>query len=197
MNKYLLVILIFFLFNFFIFSSAFALQQVAGILLINVPIGGTNSVKYGLVNDGNETIKISLRAEGDAATYLSFPKTVDLPPHKMMYTDIVATIPTDYDKSLGGNLTGYVYALQEGEPGQVKINIQMKKLVNIVIPGLPSVIKEKTVTSIITNSLQQESFTPLTGLFVTSSSSLNYPIMFFLILIILAMGIYIIKIRRR
>jgi hypothetical protein len=200
MNRYLLIILIFFLFNPLIFSSVFALQQVAGALVINVPIGGSNSVKYGLLNDGNETIKISLRAEGDVVQYLSFLESVDLPPNKIVYTEITVTIPTDYDKSLGGNLTGYLYALQEGNPGQVKINIQMKKIVNIIIPGLPSVIKTTTTkitTTTITNNPKKEVQNSVTGLVVMSSSYLNYPIMIFLILIIAGMGIYIIKIRRR
>jgi hypothetical protein len=197
MNTYLLLILLFFLFNSFIFSNVFALQQVAGTLVMTVPIGESNSAKYGLVNDGNETTTITLRAEGDAAPYLSFPETVNLPPQKLIYTDITATIPDNYDKSLGGDLRGYVYALQEGTPGQVKINIQMKKLVNIIIPGLPAVIKETTTTTVIPNNPKKESQNSMTGLVVNPSLSLNYPIMIFFILIIIGMGIYIIKIRRR
>ena len=177
-------------------SSVNALLQVAGPLVITVPIGGSNSSRYGLINDGNETITVSLRAEGDVAPYLSFPGTVDLIPHKTVYTNITAKIPADYDKSLGGNLTGYVYALQEGKTGQVKINVQMKKLVNIIIPGLPSVAKEIT-TNIIMNSFQQGTQNPLSGLVVMFSSNSNSLILIILVLIILTMGIYIIKIRRR
>jgi len=117
-------------------QNAFALQQVAGALVIPVPIGGSNSARYGLMNDGNETITVSLRAEGDVAKYLSFPATVDLPSKKVVYTNITANIPTNYDVSLGRNITGYLYALQEGKSsGQVQINVQMMKSVTIVVSG--------------------------------------------------------------
>lgn len=199
MSKLLPIILIFILFNCFIFSSVFALQQVAGTLMFNITIGGSSSVKYGLVNDGNETITISLRAEGDVAPYLSFPEKVDLSPKKLIYTDITAKIPDDYDKSLGGELRGYIYALQEGTPGQVKINVQMKKLVNIIIPGLPAVTRTTTTipTTTILSNLKQEVKNPSTGLVVESSSFPIYPVMIFFVLIIVGMGIYIIKVRRR
>jgi len=117
-------------------QNAFALQQVAGALVIPVPIGGSNSARYGLMNDGNETITVSLRAEGDVAKYLSFPATVDLPSKKVIYTNVTATMPADYDVSLGRNITGYLYALQEGKSsGQVQINVQMMKSVTIVVSG--------------------------------------------------------------
>jgi hypothetical protein len=116
-------------------TNAFALQEVAGTIIISTPIGGTNSSKFGLLNDGNETITVSLRAEGDVAKYLSFPENVSLEPKKFVYTNITATIPADYDKT--GNITGFLYALQEGSPGQVKINIQLMKSVVISVYGQP------------------------------------------------------------
>ncbi len=116
--------------------SAFALQQIAGPLSFSVPVGSTGSAQYGLVNDGNETIFVKLRAEGDAAQYLSFPTTVELVPNKIVYTDIVANIPANYKGS--SNLSGSLYAVQEGKPGQVQINVQMKKSVTISVQGLTS-----------------------------------------------------------
>jgi len=143
-----IIVLLTFVFLIFLNTAiVFALQQVAGPLVITVSAGGSNSAKYGLVNDGNETITISLRAEGDVVPYLSFPATVDLPPKKLVYTDIVATIPKNYDTSLGGNLNGWLYALQKGEAGQVQINVQMKKNVTMIIPELPAVSREMSVTN--------------------------------------------------
>lgn len=117
-------------------TNALALQEVAGTIIISTPIGGSNSSRYGLMNDGNETITISLRAEGDAAKYLSFPENVSLEPKKLVYTNITAVIPSDYDTSLGRNITGTLYALQEGTSGgQTKINIQLMKNVTIMVYG--------------------------------------------------------------
>jgi hypothetical protein len=128
-------------------TNAFALQQIAGPLVISVPMGGSGSAEYGLINDENETITISLRAEGDVAKYLSFPATVDLQQNKIVYTNITAKIPANYNVSLGKNITGFVYALQEGKPGQVKINIQLQKSVTITVVEQ---IKESKQTSLLT-----------------------------------------------
>ena len=58
------------------FVSGF--QQIAGTLVIDAPIGGTGSAKYGLINDGEESITVKLRVDGDISRYISFPETVDL-----------------------------------------------------------------------------------------------------------------------
>ncbi|MCX6821902.1 MAG: hypothetical protein NTW30_03945, partial [Candidatus Aenigmarchaeota archaeon] len=113
--------------------GVFSLQEVAGPLVISVPIGGSNSAQWRLLNDGDQAITVSLTATGDAAKYLSFPATKDLPPGEIVYISITASVPSDYN--LGQNITGFLYALQEGQPGQVKINIQLMKSVTIMVTG--------------------------------------------------------------
>ena len=161
-------------------ANALALQEVAGTIIISTPIGGSNSSQYGLLNDGNETITVSLRAEGDIAKYLSFPANVTLEPKKFVYTNITASIPADYDKT--GNITGYLYALQEGSPGQVKINIQLMKSVVISVYGQP-----KQVTS----SQPNQAVSP-SGLITLISN--NYSIV---ILIVALIAIAFILMRRK
>jgi hypothetical protein len=181
-------------------SPVYALQEIAGPLVISVPIGGTGSAKFGLINDENETITVSLRAEDDVAKYLSFPATVDLEPNKIVYTDIIAKIPSDYDKSLGGNITGYLYALQEGKPGTVQVNVQMMKSITILIPGLESkpqtsqnVENPKTVETT-QPTLKTEQTSPITGLIaLVSSNSILIAIIVVLVVIIM---LIIIKRRR-
>ena len=119
-----------------LFSSVYALQQVAGTLRYNLVPDSKGVATFGLINDGNETISVKLRAEGDTAAYLTYPETVQLEPKKLTYANVTAYIPADYKGS--GNLTGYMYALQEGKPGQVQINVQMRKGVNILISGAPT-----------------------------------------------------------
>ena len=171
-------------------SPVFALQEIAGPLVISVPIGGTGSAKYGLINDENETITVSLRAEGDVADYLSFPATVDLEPGKIVYTDITAKIPANYDKSLGGNITGYLYALQEGNPGQVKINIQMQKNITITI-GQESA--SQTIENSKTTGTTHAVVSP-TGLFALGFN--NTIIIIILVIVIIAIMLVVIKKRR-
>ena len=123
--------------------SAFGLGQVAGKLVVFAPIGESNSTKFGLVNNENKTVTVNLSAEGEVAEYLSFQKTVKLPPKKITYILITATIPENYDTSNGGNLTGYLYATQKGESGQVSINVQAKKSITILIPDLVNVSNDE------------------------------------------------------
>ncbi|MCX6821778.1 MAG: hypothetical protein NTW30_03290 [Candidatus Aenigmarchaeota archaeon] len=146
-----------------------ALQEVAGPIIITVAAGGSNSSRYGLINDGNETVVVSLRAEGDVAKYLSFPQNVSLEPKKLVYVNVTASLPTDYD--LGQNITGFLYALQEGQPGQVKINIQLMKSITIIASPID---KNKT-------SSKQDS--PLTGFFASIS---NYSYVIVILVIALA-----------
>ncbi|OGI15163.1 hypothetical protein A3K63_03470 [Candidatus Micrarchaeota archaeon RBG_16_49_10] len=172
------------------FPGIFSLQQVAGTLAMTVPIGGSGSAKYGLLNDGNQTIKVALRADGDTASYLSFPETIELPPGKIIYVEVTAIVTDDYDESLGGELAGYIYALQEGKPGQVKLNIQMRKAVKITIPGLP-------VASSTTTTPEQTLEQPVleTGYAVKAPIQNALPITFF-VLMLIAIGIYMMKNRR-
>jgi hypothetical protein len=172
-------------------QHANALQQIVGPLVISVPIGGSGYAEYGLINDGNETITISLRAEGDVAKYLSFPKTVDLVPHKIVYTTITATIPEDYDTSLGGNITGYVYALQEGKPGMVKINVQLKKTVTIIVPGVTASGETKELSIQPTEELKQ--MAPVTGLVSLVSANSLVTVLFVVLVVVI---LIVVKIKK-
>ena len=184
MKKIIIIILA----SLMIASPVFALQEIAGPLVINVPIGGTGSAKFGLINDGNETITVSLRAEGDVADYLSFPATVDLEPGKIVYTDITTKIPADYKSS--GNISGFLYALQEGKPGQVKINIQMQKNITINV-GQQST--QQTVENTKAVESNQAVASP-TGLFALGFN--NSIIIIVLVIVIIAIMLVVIKKRR-
>jgi hypothetical protein len=164
-------------------TNAFALQQVAGTIIISTPIGGSNSAQYGLMNDGNETITVSLRAEGNAAKYLSFPSNVTLEPKKFVYTNITATLPSDYD--LGQNITGTLYALQEGTSGgQVKINIQLMKSVIISVYGQPKQVTSSEQTNQGASSQLNEANSP-SGL-VTLISNNSFVIVLVIALVVIA-----------
>jgi hypothetical protein len=116
-------------------SSCRALQEVAGTLVLTTPAGGSGVAKFGLMNDENATITVKLSAGGDAAKYLSFPATVDLPPKKIVYTNITANVPADFDASSGRNVTATLFAVQEGTQGQVQLNIRLSKKVVVTVAG--------------------------------------------------------------
>lgn len=123
------------LFLLFFVQNAYALQEMAGPLVINVPINGSGYAYFGLINDESQTISVSISSTGSAAQYLSFPSTVTLPPDQPVYVKIIATIPASYNVSSGTSLSGYLYATQQGSPGQVQINIQMQKNITVLLSG--------------------------------------------------------------
>lgn len=164
-------------------QSAYALQELAGPLAISVPIGGNNSVRWGLINDGNETITVTLSASGDAAKYITFPATVELVPHQTVYTNIAVNIPANYNISSGRNITGSLYALQQGKPGQVQINVQLTKSLTITV--IRGTAELQTSTAGNSNSIQSSQITGLGALF-----SGNYLAIF---LIFIAFAFFVIK----
>ena len=173
-------------------TNALALQEVAGPLVMSVPIGGSNSSRYGLLNDGNETINVSITADNNTVKYLSFPSTVELQPKKLVYVNITASIPADYDKT--GNITGFIYALQEGASGgQVQINVQMMKSVVISVYGQPKQTTSSGQTNQGTSSQSNEANSP-SGLITMTSN--NYSIVI-LVIVVIAIAFIIYKTKRK
>jgi len=94
--------------------------------------GDTYVYQWALNSELDKPVVVSLRAEGEAAELLSFPKTLELLPDEWSFFDIVVTIPEDHPNDVF--LVGYVTALLEGEKGgQVVFNIQMQKKFSLSI----------------------------------------------------------------
>lgn len=165
-----------------LFSSVYALQQVAGTLRYNLVPDSKGVATFGLINDGNETISVKLRAEGDTAAFLTYPETIQLEPKKLTYSNVTAYIPADYKGS--GNLTGYMYALQEGKPGQVQINVQMRKGVNILISGAPTGPAAEVSGSVGIIPEQEAPERAITGLTTLSTNSIVIGIGIFIIILL-------------
>lgn len=129
-------------------SLVSAFGEVAGPVVIYATVGGSGTGQWGLFNDNPVIAKLSV--QGDAAKYLSFPSNVSLEGNaKISYTTITANIPTNSGLKEGTNITGTLYALTEGQPGQVQINLQVTKNVFIIIGNPPkgSSSQSQTVTA--------------------------------------------------
>jgi hypothetical protein len=172
-------------------TNALALQEVAGQLVISVPIGGSNSSQFGLLNDGNQTINVTLRADGSASSFLSFPTSVTLVPKKLVYTNITATIPTDYGTV--GNLTGTVYALQQGASGgQVQINVQLSKSVVISVYGKP-IQSSSSQTGQSTSSGQNAAASSQGVVGTVSDNSTLIVVVVVLVLVVVALALLLVR----
>jgi len=115
-------------------SSSYALQEVAGKITLQMKPGETQNLNWGLLSDSNDTITVSLSASGNGSQFLSFPKSVSLPPHQVVTVPVTATIPSDYNGQ--SELTPYLFATQAGQQGGPTIlNVQVMKIVTLDING--------------------------------------------------------------
>lgn len=107
-----------------------AFGEIAGPVVIHVAVGGSNSSNWGIFN--NESINVVISAQGDGAQYISFPQSVTLlPNNQITWIPITASISSDYNGQT--NITGSIYALTQGQPGQVQINLQLEKHFQILV----------------------------------------------------------------
>jgi hypothetical protein len=111
--------------------SAFAFGEVAGMVIIRTPLGGSGVGTWGIAH--NETVSVALRVEGNAASFISLPNEITVTPDQMYWVNVTAHVPADYNVSKGTNITGTMYATLKGAPGQVQINLQLSKTVIIMV----------------------------------------------------------------
>lgn len=137
-------------------STVFAFGEVTGPVVIYAPVGGSGVGQWGLVN--NETVTLQLRIEGDAAKYISLPSEVTLQPTGIYWVNVTANIPSNYDKSQGTNITGDMFALREGTPGQVQINLQLEKHVYILVDQTAPSTSSAPIASAPVQSVQNNLF---------------------------------------
>jgi len=158
-NKIYVLIVTTVLFLGFSLGDSYALQQIAGLLEININPGETKSVEWGLISDyPDRVITVHLRAEGQGSEFLSFPTSMEIPPNTMVSIKVTAAIPENYVGE--PSLKPILYAIERGEEGgPTIINIQMKKFLSLNIS-----VKEKSELKIDTTPTQetpkQETITP-------------------------------------
>ena len=164
-------------------ATVFAFGEVAGPVVIHVPLGGSNTSSWGIFN--GEAIDAKVSAEGDVTKFISFPEKVSLEGNNRIYwVNITAKIPADYNLTQGTNITGTLYALTEGKPGQVQINLQVKKTIQIIVEQ-PQVSEENMFSNY------------LTGLFALQAYSIPVVGIVAAIALVVLLGIfYIVKIKK-
>ena len=181
-------------------SLVSAFGEVAGPVTIYVPVGGgTNTGQWGIFNGDPIDAKIS--AQGDATQYLSFPDSVSLSGNNQIaYVTIIATIPADANLPEGTNITGTLYALAQGQPGQVQINLQVKKILFIIIGNPPEGTSQVQNSPQIssqsqTQSAVQSTSNPLTA-FVSYLPQLDYSLVIVVVLGIVIFLVFVFISRR-
>ncbi len=127
--------------------NSYALQEVAGKVILKLNPGEKQTFSWGLLSDDNSAITVSLSATGEGSKFLSFPESVTLSPQKIVYVSVDVNVPPDYSGK--SELTPILSATQQGEQGgPTVLNIQVQKIVtmdistsqsNSAVPEFPSV----------------------------------------------------------
>jgi hypothetical protein len=114
-------------------TQSYALQQVAGKIIIETMPGETETFSWGLISDKNGSSTVNITADGMGAEYLSFPENVTLAAGgQITYIPVNVSIPANYtgDKELTPSIT----ATEAGKQiGQTIINIAMSKVLCVII----------------------------------------------------------------
>jgi len=111
----------------------YALQQVAGNIVVEIKPGETKTFNWGLLTEKNESSTINITANGIGAEFLSFPENVTLAASgQTNYIPVNVNIPSNYTGAK--ELNPSIIATEAGEEvGATIINIAMSKPLCIAI----------------------------------------------------------------
>jgi hypothetical protein len=139
---------------------SYALQQLAGNIIIETMPGETETFNWGLISDKNASTTVNITADGTGAEFLTFPENITLPAgENVTYLPVNVSIPANYagDKELTTTIT----ATEAGEEvGQTIINIGVSKILCVIV-GAENDATTMTTSTTATNSQQQQNTTRL------------------------------------
>lgn len=114
-------------------GQSYALQQIAGNIIIETMPGETETFSWGLISDKNGSSTVNITADGMGAEFLSLPENVTLAAgEQITYIPVNVSIPANYtgDKELAPSIT----ATEAGEEiGATIINIAVSKVLCIIV----------------------------------------------------------------
>jgi hypothetical protein len=114
-------------------TQSYALQQVAGDIVLDIKQGEIETFTWGLLSEKNESSTVNITADGMGAEFLSFPENITLTAGgEITYVPVNVSIPSNYT---GPNeLNPSIRATQAGEEvGSTIINIAMSKVLCVII----------------------------------------------------------------
>jgi hypothetical protein len=114
-------------------TQSYALQQVAGDIVVDIKPGETRTFRWGLLSDKNESSTVNITADGIGAEFLSFPENITLTARgQITYVPVNVSILSNYTGAK--ELNPSIRATEAGEEvGATIINIAMAKALCIII----------------------------------------------------------------
>jgi len=133
------------------------LGQVTGRLIFNLEPGDSQTVQWGMINDGDDTLIVQLDIKKDGSELVSFPSTVEIAPNSVEYVDVTVTVPPDHpnDVYYSPSLTATDRA---DEDGVVRISLAIRQAlqINIGNPIIPEVTAQIEPEQVTTPESEQE-----------------------------------------
>ena len=142
-------------------SQTEALQQVAGPIVVELKPGETKTVQWGLASDKEHDMTVvELKADGNGAEFLSFPKTMSIDPGQLVFADITVTIPKNASRAeLSPTISATEY---DQSKGAILLNIKMKKTLSIIISS-QSETKPELKEDLVTKPAEDTKMEPKNG----------------------------------
>jgi hypothetical protein len=115
-------------------TQSYALQQVAGNIVVEIKPGETKTFTWGLLTEKNESSIVNITADGTGAEFLSFPENVTVAAASGQITDVPVNVSIPLNYTGPRELSPSIRATQAGEKvGATIINIAMSKVLCIAI----------------------------------------------------------------
>jgi len=119
--------------NIITITQSYALQQVAGDIVVDIKPGETKTFSWGLLTEKNEPSSVNITADGIGAEFLSFPENITLATSgQITSVPVNVSIPSNYTGAK--ELNPSIRATEAGEEvGATIINIAMAKALCVII----------------------------------------------------------------
>lgn len=133
------------------------LGQTANNLVYEIQPGESETLQWGLRNSDEKMITVTLNISGEGSEFVSFPKTLEIPPRGWVWADITVTIPKNHpnDVYLGPRLS----ALQPADTDKVvRLSFEVQKQLDIKIGNavIPEVIAQPVPEKVETPLKQED-----------------------------------------
>ena len=168
-------------------QQIYALQEIAGPLIIHISPGESKPFSWGLLPGNNEQNSVDIYADGNGSEFLFFPKTFSLVPGKVNYVQGNVSIPANY--SIGQEFDPAIHASLSTENqtlnGQANmVNLEVSKVFSIIVNGnktlpasspgsIPAENRGHPIGFIATGSINSLTTTPSTRWIATGNWSIN------------------------
>jgi hypothetical protein len=169
------------------YQQIYALQELAGPLIIHVNPGESKPFSWGLLPGKNEPNSVTIYADGNGSEFLFFPRSMSLVPGKVNYVQGNVSIPANHSSSqeFGPIIHAALSVENQTSNGQANtVNLEVSKVLSIIVEGnkthaagplgsMPTEQHGHPIGFTATGSINSLTMTPMTRWIATGNWSMN------------------------